>query len=341
MIAKAYTAAFSAIGNQCVVCTVIAILLAVSIPAVQMAREAARKAQCGNNLRQIGLALQNYLDAYSQFPSALQASFDTRGHPGADKLYSVHLRLLPFIDREELYNSTNFHLRYNSPPNDGVNVPQQNQTVAHAQVELFLCPSDTHPLAFRANTNYRINLGTGAYLFPRSDETTGVGAFTPLTWLSVRDFTDGTAHTVGLSEKLVGDGIIGEFSGSRDFWYSGVALTGSLPSSDAMAQMCGALTSTLPSHYSDCGHTWMMASFENTFYNHTLTPNTKTPDCSAETAGSPTHTNGGVFQARSHHREGVQCLMMDGTLRFVHTHVDETIWRAFGTRSGSEVIDHL
>ncbi len=180
-----------------VVIAIIAVLVSLLLPAVQQAREAARRSQCKNNLKQFGLAMHNYLDAMGRLPLCMESQ---------NPAFSVHTYLLPYMDQVPLYNLVNFSVNYNAPANVvplAVNVPS------------FLCPSDgnnTVPAGW-AGTNYRANQGTGV-LYGLPSTTVGAsgygeplpnGAFVPLAALSASTVTDGLSNTAAFSEHQLGD----------------------------------------------------------------------------------------------------------------------------------------
>ncbi len=318
-----------------VVIAIIGLLLAILLPAVQMARESARRTQCASNLKMIGLALQNYDAAHGMFPSAFYDGRSSGPRRRGQKLYSAHCHLLPYVDEAALFNTINFQSTFSPEPN-AVMQHLQNSTAAGTVVGTFVCPSDGQRLSIRANVNYRVNIGPLPYLWDQDRPGQGPGAFTPFAWYKQRDFADGLTHTVALSEKTTGGGSESHFDDRRDFWYSAAAQTGVLPRPEFMRRICESLTLSNPPHFSDAGFTWMMAGFENTFYNHTVTPNWTGSDCGSERKGATPYTNGGVFAARSQHSNGVHCLFMAGEVRFIADSISLDIWRAIATRNGAE-----
>src|SRR5579872_536707 len=128
-----------------VVIAIIAVLVSLLLPAVQQAREAARRSQCKNNLKQFGLAMHNYLSSYSVFPLCGSSTVNSM---------SVHTFLLPSLDQGPLYNQINFNVIWSDP---------SNAVPLAAVVPMFLCPSDSPDAipAGWAGTNYRASQGSG------------------------------------------------------------------------------------------------------------------------------------------------------------------------------------
>ena len=160
------------------------IMVALMLPAVQAAREAARRAQCSNNLKQIGLALHNYHDVYGSLPPAVITDQD--GNPR----YSWRVAILPFIEQGSLFDRYDPDVAWD----DTV-----NQIVRMNQIPAFLCPSSAP--AFPNETNYVMITGEGT-----------VGGL-PNQATRFRDITDGTSNTIAVVE-IVGAGI--EWSEPRD-----------------------------------------------------------------------------------------------------------------------------
>jgi prepilin-type N-terminal cleavage/methylation domain-containing protein len=147
-----------------VVFGIISILVSLSLPAVQRAREASRRLQCANNLRQIGLAVHAYHEAHEMLP-LLSSHFVSPTAPGRVeyfRYFSAHAVLLPYLEQKNLYNAINFELDAWDPAR-GVVVSMggnfANRTAYRTEVSLFLCPSDAAPTWDGGSNNYRINVG--------------------------------------------------------------------------------------------------------------------------------------------------------------------------------------
>jgi len=325
-----------------VVISILILLALVSFPAVQSVREAARAAQCRNNLRQIGIALLSYHEHYGVFPAARAASYTIDGFEVSGKAYSPFARILPYLGESAVFNAINFE-----PDQVGYH---QNETVFGIRIGVFLCPSDPHQLSTYArspnalileglpgSTNYRVNLGGPYTARSKSQPDSGWGPFAAFRWVKASEISDGLSNTVMASEKIKGDGQISLFSKEGDFWYSGsYAVLGRLPEQSLIVEICGALRTALPEHYSFGGALWIRSGYYDTFYNHVVTPNSEVPDCAADGGLGSRTINGGVFAARSYHSGGVGALFGDGSVRFLGAEIELELWRALGTIAGGE-----
>jgi len=327
-----------------VVLAILGLLIALILPAVQSAREASRRAACRANLAQIGQALGAFHAANNHFPSALRPDCIGRdGRPTADLLgYSIHFQLLPYLEQSSLYNAFNApdELRpCEEHSRDSLPLSALNDTAASTRLTVFLCPSDRPPL--RPGVNYRGCMGPYPAHFDEQNWPGGSGAFVAFRDLSARDFADGLSQTVGFSERVVGRGLENRFDSRRDIWYSGVnALVDGLRiSNDEMIQVCSSPV-TDPPYWPFAGRYWAASEFANTLYNHVGPPNAPWPDCSGHPEPKGREWIGvvGAVSARSLHRDGVNVLMMDGSVKSVSDSVDLQLWRALSTRSGREVV---
>jgi prepilin-type N-terminal cleavage/methylation domain-containing protein/prepilin-type processing-associated H-X9-DG protein len=314
---------------------VIGLLMALLLPAVQAAREAARRGQCANNLKQIGIAFQSYCVDWNAFPPVNLQTGTNRDGPYFVHVHSPWARVLPRLEQGPLFDSINFAW-----------VPTQaeaivaNETAMTTRVALFLCPSDNEPpVEGYGRANYRVNHGpthrfAPTNLYPQSWN----GPFTCRLVLGPAAFTDGTSNTIGVSERLQGDWTRG-ISGGGDYLLARIDESTVHNSDDAVAA-CAALPPGTDQE-SRGGESWFLSGLHFTGYNHCAPPNPRTPDCAFDDAREDILNRimrDGVFPARSAHPGGVHVVFMDGSVRFMEDAVSLPIWRAFATRSGGEVI---
>ncbi len=358
-----------------VVIAIIAVLIALLLPAVQAAREAARRMQCTNNLKQIGLAMHNYHSTNDVFPMA--ASKNCNADPSsrcpgyADwRGWSALGAALPYVEQSPLYNAINFNMA--EELHDGIPAPE-NSTVVATVVKAFMCPSDPYVGQQNIN-NYHSCYGTtsdwpsgsnnGSGSMQNADGNGSTGMFA--VWLSygIRDALDGTSSTLFFSEALVGDNRGNEGTNGRgigtstpgshyrgngvviaaakyevdDFSASPATAQGILNSLAACAAEFATPGSTkITSHR---GYRW--ASFsEGSAFNVAQTPNDKTyPFNVCRGQGNPSQSDNGSnsLPATSMHPGGVNALMVDGSVKFVKDSISRTTWWSLGTRARGEII---
>ncbi len=294
---------------------IIGFLVALVLPAVQMARESARHSQCSTNLRQIGLALNNYVSSFGSLPNASNGL-----------AYSPHSMLLPYLDDPVLFNAINFSvIAFDVSPTSA------NHTAMRIRPAGFLCPSDSSSTTEGVGwSSYPANRGVN-YRIGSSDN----GAFSlpmPSASLSLGSFTDGMSTTAAVSEWVVG-----LYLTQRDPKgpvYETQTQLIAKNEFDQFAQECHNLnTRTARIDVPDKGIYWHQGGYLHTNYNHTLGPN----DHSCMTGGG--WVQYGAFSTSSRHPGGVNLLYTDGHVRYSSAHVHIQLWRAIGTRNGGEIVD--
>lgn len=302
-----------------VVIAVIGILVALLLPAVQAAREAARRSQCNNNLKQMALACHNYHDSFQAFPFAYQQSI------------SHHARLLPYLEQASLHDRINFNVSYSDPT---------NLAVRNTIVKAFVCPSDVNmlPPSLGGTNNYYGNMGT-TILYQAPSTVAGNpnngfaphnGAFSAGLAVRFADVLDGTSNTAMFSEKNRGDGSNGISTPASDTYQPG---TYPATADQALADCLAVNPLDLSKQgYSNVGAPWLQPYHSTTVYYHVLPPNTRScmfpPGRIATTAGS-------------RHPGGVQVAMCDGSVRFVSQTVNLATWRSLGTRDQGDILGNL
>jgi prepilin-type N-terminal cleavage/methylation domain-containing protein len=338
-----------------VVIAIIGVLIALLLPAVQQAREAARRIQCVNNMKQIGIAMHNYHDTAGALPF---------GHgPFGWNDWNAQTMLLPYMEQAQVYNSINF-----SNGISGANPGQApNSTAQRVQINAFVCPSDTNRITTVYGTiNYVSNSGSNVQFFgsgfngmfgwvvnsnpDRSGDNTS-NLYRTGTSINFRDVIDGLSMTAAFSEKVRG---IGADNSTRDslnpkantFQYPGTAPTNDTTGAATEANLvwvqqtfvpsCRTVnpnTDPLPGTQAYGQHWWTGHPYAGR-YNHVMLPNTNS--CLYSINGI---TNGnGAMPPNSRHPGIVNILFGDGTVRAVKTTVNQQVWWAIGSRNGAEVV---
>ena len=295
---------------------IIALLLALLLPAVQASREGARRTQCRSNMKQLGLALQGYEATHRVFPPSVMNGF------------SAYVFLLPYLERNDLYAKIEFNTPWHLPR-------PWVETIELIEVPAFQCPSDSavRGEATSAGTNYAANRGTRQVedafhhengMFRAVDKS--LDDSPACKCLRPADVTDGLSQTVAMAEVLkqsVGSHQRKRIVYDSSRWYS-------QDETDAFAQECLSVPSSQrPSDWGFLGG-WTAGGHGRASYNHVVPPN----------SGNCLHTGNnttGIFTPASEHAGGVYLLLADGAVRFASENIDRTLWRALGTTSGGEV----
>jgi len=317
-----------------VVIAIIAILIGLLLPAVQQAREAARRTQCKNNLKQLGLAIHNYATAHRMLPlgAAVNLNVTSTGNNGS---WGVHGRVLPFIDQGNAYDQVDLSIAWDfQSAIDGLRIPT------------FGCPSDPGSDQSRDPgkgkvtlypTNYGFNYGSW-FVFDPSKGRGGNGVFAPNAKIRMRDITDGSTNTL----------LAAEVKAWTPYRRNGGPPQQSIPQSIAEAE--AVVASGV--QFKNTGHTeWPDGRVHHTGVTVTLGPNSKVR-----------HSRGGklyeemdynswqegkngvsgrrsyaIVTSRSFHPGIVNIALVDGSARSINESIDLSIWRALGTRSAGEI----
>lgn len=356
-----------------VVIAIIAVLIALLLPAVQSAREAARRAQCTNNLKQLGLAVHNYHSTYNSLPAETMWMGATYGSQGGGGSWgwnaSWPVCLLPNLEQTPMYNA------YNSGwAPDQV----QNSTISNSVISVFLCPSEnqkTRPNYPWAPMNYHGNQGgpgiirhwSGTFETPFTCSTTNQvpingwpvgtcwwGADSNLAFFGLEGVTDGSSNTALFSEKLMGVStqdpqpfvsspnakraiFLDPPNGNPGYNLGNVQIA--IQNVKACQSLPGTMqgnTSWLPGFSWTLGYPWHGVVNR---YSHYNTPNSLTCLFSGETTGSGLWGGAaGLVTPTSNHPGGVNVCFTDGSVRFVKDSVSYQSWWAIGTRNGGEVV---
>jgi prepilin-type N-terminal cleavage/methylation domain-containing protein/prepilin-type processing-associated H-X9-DG protein len=338
-----------------VVIAIIAVLIALLLPAVQSAREAARRAQCTNNLKQIGLALHNYHQAVGSFPAGATVAFQNAPPAGYGSdwgTWSCLSMMLPYLEQQPLYNAANFN--WTNEYGTGWNI---NYTVTFSKISSFMCPSDG-VVGQSFLLNYEGSIGTSGSI--GSGPSTGI--FAGIQSYSIANVTDGTSNTVAFSEELVpstnmSDNSSNSWSGTpsrvkwRDALDSGSGYGAAyylldtrtnVPALMQDLQACSTWFTTgqnLPP-YPQGRLWWVIGDLGDTLFQTIVPPNSNTypwADCRMDCTPCGA-TYSGYHNATSNHPGGVNVAMADGSVRFVKSSIGMQTWWALGTRAGGEVI---
>jgi prepilin-type processing-associated H-X9-DG protein len=333
-----------------VVIAIIAILIALLLPAVQAAREAARRSQCVNNLKQIGLALHNYLTVVGVLPPGRINSHLA----GAGNCWGLFAQVLPQMEQQAVFNSFNFNLAPDTPD-------PSNTTGNVTFINALICPSDSSPQLITvsnfpfATHNYPMNVGSNypvvatisAANMP-SPAFTGNpnGPFFENSRVGPADFTDGMSSTVALSETVRSQPTSTYATDPLD----GYLITGNNSSSgpaitsDAdYTSLCLGQPSSTTMFQATKGVRWNYGAPGHSMYNHRRAPNDLKPDCRGGLPHSirsdPLWSSLSLnIAARSKHAGGVNSLLSDGHVQFIKNSINVTTWQALGSRNGGEVL---
>ncbi|WP_422928266.1 DUF1559 domain-containing protein [Singulisphaera sp. PoT] len=340
-----------------VVIAIIAVLIALLLPAVQSAREAARRAQCTNNLKQLGLASANAESTTTAFIPGFGPAFNDAVFSGTcGSRPNVLAQLLPYLELSSTYNAFNFEWCLS-----GYGLSTANGTAQMQIVSAFNCPSDPNTIKFfdlgyasycaSLGATAAQRLGTAAASFESVTSRAGIFNVIALDTSSttypnknrampvtVASVTDGTSNTALFAETKRSRAANTTADGAG--WTSGILPTdpvnflyisngdlGTAPNcAYGTSGYAGRLTYRGQQYYRNlpiCG-----------YYSHTLTPNSKWFDCGVY----GTAFNNGHMAARSYHPGGANVCFADGSVHFIKDAVSATTWLALGTRAGGEVV---
>jgi prepilin-type N-terminal cleavage/methylation domain-containing protein/prepilin-type processing-associated H-X9-DG protein len=354
-----------------VVIAIIAVLIALLLPAVQSAREAARRLQCTNNLKQIGIALHAYHSAAGRFPpgAALNGVAAVPGlYATWEPNMSAQAMLLPYLDQSPIYGALNFN--FGAEYDLGM-----NSTGVLTIVATFLCPSDPNADKRINTNNYYGCMGTTTdYMFtpgvpgganwmgttPNVTFTGTTGVFAQAISYGVDHCLDGTSNTIAFAEGLMGDGLATSPWGpihAPPSKYRGNMVFNADPVDDlnrphdafqnptivlTMLQACNTMFQTTSTYIGDAhGYRWAMGTTGYTLFHTIQTPNDPHfPFSACRLDGTATDypDSAFVFGSSSAHPGGINVGFADGSVRFIKDGINRYTWWSLGTKAGGEVI---
>jgi prepilin-type processing-associated H-X9-DG protein len=320
------------------------------LPAVQAAREAARRIQCVNNLKQIGLGLHNYHESQNCFPMGSGSGIYTLPNTYlAKESWSIHAAILPYIEQTAVYNAINFNWDV-----DYIG----NWTTFNTQMKIYLCPSDLYATQV-ANDGTTANncyfgcvgtttniLGGGTTANTNNSNVPTTGLFAWQQTKTIAAVLDGTSNSIAFVESTVGDPRANPRS--RLIGLANVALPAAAIQTDAFNNPAGVLSGIAACTAAwnaglktsidfQRGDNWVQGAMCATLFNTIVTPNGEADEwayCSATGSGACSN----ISNADSYHPGGVNGLMADGSVKFFKNTTNQRTWWGLGTIAGSEVI---
>ncbi|MDB5348382.1 MAG: prepilin-type cleavage/methylation protein [Schlesneria sp.] len=332
-----------------VVISIIAVLIGLLLPAVQRARESARRIQCTNNLKQLGLAVHNYHDVHKTFPPNLCPGGTAYNYSAGG--WGVLAYLLPYIEQTNVGNLMDLSLPTYATVGTTTTIAGgdvNTQRAVQTLIPLYLCPSDIgkpvdggYGITQLAPTNYCANQGSGLDTLGGNVQASGSpldadGVFFADSKVRIEDITDGSSNTAAFSESMLGAGpdsaatLPATIDPRRVYGYlgytSGLYLTETACASPPFYNLSQRRQ-----------FNWYAGEIRCASYNHYFTPNSKSMDCVLNAADFG-YTAMGWKAARSLHPGGVNVLMCDGAVKFTSQLVNRAVWQSVATRSGREIV---
>ena len=349
-----------------VVIAIIGVLVALLLPAVQQAREAARRMQCTNNMKQLTLATHLYHDIYGATPLHMHRAAHDYGGGGTSGNLSWYFGILPSVEETAAFNIVPSELSGSGYSWDGlVDGSTELGQIARVPIETFVCPSESvtnNNVEGLANFNYVANAGPPRHLVlptgGTSSSSRGYISHSRMSdqgpgtancqgqWLagsnhtvSFRDLTDGLSNTAAMSESLVNDGSGDHQDKRRNLYYTGAALI-QQPGTNIRDVVNDGLAN--PVNWSDWsqykGLTWLYtSSWEKHLYNHVFPPNTISIP-GYNTDWFRCSEADGAITPSSNHPGGVQVSTADGSVRFIPDTINIEVWWALGSSNSGDIV---
>jgi prepilin-type N-terminal cleavage/methylation domain-containing protein/prepilin-type processing-associated H-X9-DG protein len=339
-----------------VVIAIIAVLIALLLPAVQSAREAARRAQCINNMKQIGLAMHNYHSGVGSFPMGATVTTPIGSGPRVGwGGWSAHAQLLAYMEQTAIANSINFSLPNYSNTGEG---QEANWTGSTSRIAAFQCPSSppdsdmwyvgSMPAMPSPYTNYWASLGSSMnqYAYNSNSEPNGAFEVGGTAW-GMRDFLDGTSNTIVFGEWQAGGGANFKNPSSQVIASGTPTNVGDMSQPGAnmpyggasfVPWITGPSCANKTSFRNFAGQMWCEGLISRSLGNTLMPPNSPYPNCINVSWGGDADGTWGSVGLSSYHAGGANVLFGDGSVRFLKSSVAQTIIWSLGTRSGGEIV---
>ncbi len=321
-----------------VVIAIIGVLVTLLLPAVQAAREAARRTQCSNNLRQISLAMLNFESGQGKFPPSKYWDMVVGD---SDGFYGPLARIMPYLEETQIYQGLNFTTGTSAILPNGA-------PVASLRVATYMCPSEINDVtriesgaAATYPTNYGTNLGPW-FVYDPTSNCGGQGSFFPNANLRVSDFTDGLSKTLMAAEVKAYTPYLGK---------AGALMVPPPPTSPTQIGPMGGTANMGAALQSNTGHAeWddgrgHQSGFTATFPPNTVVPYTFTDGnqydidfSNMSEGGSLTAPSFSAITSRSYHVASVNAAYMDGSVHSIPNSIDVDVWQALSTRNGGEPV---
>jgi prepilin-type N-terminal cleavage/methylation domain-containing protein len=335
-----------------VVIAIIATLIGLLLPAVQSAREAARRTQCLNHAKQLVLAVHGFESARRHFPPSMLHTPGT-AFVSNNGSWGVHGRILPYIEEAATAVRVNLEQAWDDGFTTGAPDQAKNWTaVRNARVAIFTCPSEQNAVARTKSGvtyvfphTYGFNFGTW-FIYDPATGAGGDGSFHPNSKFKTGRFADGLSKTLCVAEVKAFTPYVRNTSDPGSTYPAT-----SPPSTAAVSGLAAGGDAKLGAATNDCtGHTeWPDGRVHHSGFTTTFTPNTRVPhsaggrdfdiDYSSRQEGSSaTAKTFATITTRSYHGGVVATAMMDGSVGLVGDDVDLSVWRAMGTRQGGEAV---
>jgi len=341
-----------------VVIAIIGVLIALLLPAVQQAREAARRSTCTNNLKQIGLALHNYNDAFNILPPGIRRSKTLDNNLEAWGSWSIHSLLLPYMDQSGVANGLNYDANsYRTDTTNTFGNGNMNFTASSTVIGAFLCPSDpTKQLGtnggFRnPGNNYPCSAGDTS-LYGTYSAVNSRGPFWIDSNVTLGQVSDGLKNTIFFSERLKGTQNFAVKSRAHVYanspaWPNAgnprVPVLMATGAFDAYVTACNVYRDSIVNNNNSAGNYrgnagrfWIVGQNTYAMFNTLHTPNSNNADCYEGGCGE--FDCSGFYTANSQHPGGVNALLGDGSVQLYSDSIDRSVWWALGSRAGGESI---